>query len=158
MEQKKGQVRYRTRGETNWSGRMPDSLLTPETVQIRRFQGYEFEKDFSHIPDLQIPKPPKDFHYKQPKKSELKKDITYILCPDKKCGLFWHESFFACEYNCPKKDLEKKVMVCGCCMDTIVLESNYSLMRSVRHNCKDGKNPLLFRSSRHYEIIYKLPK
>jgi len=158
MEAREGYVRYKKKGKPYWDGSMPESHLNKEEIQIMRFQGYEFEKDYSHIPDFKIPKPPKNIKYKPIKKSEMSEDVTYILCPDKNCGLFWYEPFFACEHHCPKKNLEKKVLICKDCDKLLVLESDHSSMQRIDHECKGIGCKFRLRNSCNHRIIYSLPK
>ena len=159
MERKKGYERYKEKGNESWNCSISESLLTPEKIKIMRFQGYEFEKDYSHIPNLEIPKPPKNLNYKPIKKSEMTEDTTYILCPDKKCGLFWYEPFFACEGSCPKKDLEKLVVICKDCDKLLVLDSDHSAFCRLDHNCNEHNScKFRLRKSTNHILIYALPK
>jgi len=156
MEEKEGYVLYRDKGSDSWDGRMLRSLLTDEKVKVMRFQGQEFKEDFSHIPEFEIPKPPEGFKPKRLKKSELEAEVNYILCPDKKCGLFWDERInWACESYCPKKSLEKKIISCTLCKEMIVLPGDHNWMQNV--SCKCGALHFT-RMSGKYKLIYDIPK
>jgi hypothetical protein len=160
MERKEVYVRYKSQDENHWTGSISRELLTVRRIQEMRFQGYEFEEDLSKVPDLNIPKPPKRFKYKPLKKSELLPDFTYILCPDKKCGLFWYRlevNTLPCERDCPKKDLEKKIVACPYCKDIIIIAGDDSTLRGVSHMHDDGSTPEIFRK-RRYKIIYDMPE
>ena len=157
MEPRIGYVRYKRKEEQNWTGEISEELLTPKEIQIKRFQGYIFEKDYSSVPDLKIPKPPKTFKYQTLKNSDLETGVTYILCPNKKCGLFWLDSFFACSHYCPKQKEQKKMVACTRCKKPIVLPGDSCCMERIDHTCKDGWTPLQFQSGSKFRIIYDLP-
>ncbi len=162
MEKEEGYVRYRGKGEEKWTGRIQKDLLTPEKIQLWRFMGDIFEEDFSNIPELEIPKPPKNRGKTIMKKSELEDGVNYIICPDKKCGLFWDERFGegrACESYCPKKEKMEKMIICHNCNEPIYLEPNHFMLKRVDHHCKDGRNPSMFtRMNGIYHLLYKRPK
>jgi hypothetical protein len=157
-----GYTRYRLKDEDYWCGSMSSSLLTPEKIQVMRFQGYIFDADFSNISDLKITSPPKEAK-KMPrlKKSELEENVNYILCPDKKCGLFWDERFerIACESNCPYQDKMQKMVVCSACKEPIyLLGDNHPFQRVEHIDCPSGHNTMMFtRMSPKYRLIYQKP-
>jgi len=158
MDPEEGYVRYHNKGEDHWTGQISEPLLTPRRIQIMRFQGYEFEKDYSSIPNLEIPKPPKKLPRGITKKSQMSEDITYVLCPDRTCGLFWEKDFFACEGHCPRKSEEKLVVICKDCNNLLVLPANHSAMQRLDHKCQGIGCRFRLRSSSHNQLIYKLPK
>lgn len=159
--QQEGYVRYRSKEASCWNGRMSRNLLTPEMVQVMRFQGYVFEEEFSDIPDLEIKQPPENVNIRRLKKSELELDVNYILCPDRKCGLFYDEKFpsVACESYCPNKDKMQKMIVCPNCREPIYLPGNHSPAQRVQHeDCPSGVSPLIWtRMSNKYRILYGKP-
>ena len=160
MEKKEGYVRYKHKKDSDWIGRVLRDTLTLEKIQLWRFMGDIFEEDFSHVPDLVIPKPPKDRGKTRLKKSELEKDVNYILCPNKSCGLFWDERFTkACESHCPKKEKMEKMIACNNCNEPIYLPQDHMTSCTVNHKCGDGYNPLMFtRMSGKYHLLYQKPK
>jgi len=158
---KEGYTRYRLKNEDYWSGRMSSSLLTTDQIQVMRFQGYIFEKDFSNIPNLEVKKPPK-IKIKRLKKSELELDANYYLCPDKTCGLFYDEKFSTppCEHYCPQKDKLEKMIVCPSCKEPMYLPGNHSSWERVQHaGCPSGHETLVWtRMSTKCQLIYQKPK
>lgn len=160
MEKLEGYVRYKGKKDSVWTGRISKDYLTTEMIQVMRFEGNIFEEDFSYIHDLEIPPPPKTRSLRRLKKSELEQDVNYILCPDKKCGLFWDPRFrMACESYCPQKEKMEKMVACGNCGEPIYLGSEHSTLQTVHHLCKDGRNSINFTRMRgNYKIIYKRPK
>jgi hypothetical protein len=93
-----------------------------------------------------------------PKKSEIQKDVTYLLCPDSSCKLFYEEGrTIPCEDKCPKeKDLVKIIKcVCG---ELVELPGDYSVLRSVDHSCANGEIAGNFRMTGSYVRIYKRPE
>ncbi len=106
---------------------------------------------------MKSPKLPKPLN-----KSELRKDTTYILCPDKKCKRFFDvNDKLACEYKCPKQEKLVKIITCFVCNDVIELPGSHTPFYPVDdkyHTCKDGKSPFWFRPHNRYILIYKKPK
>jgi len=83
--------------------------------------------------------------------------VTYIICPNPKCKLFWDTtSYCPCEDRCPWAEKEKFVVLCPFCRDIIVLDSDYKLWQSVTHVCADNSHPFFFRKT-HYHILYEMP-
>jgi hypothetical protein len=160
MEKKEGHVRYKHKRDSDWTGNVARDILTNEQIQLRRFMGDIFEEDFSYIPELVIPSPPKERGKTKLKKSELEKDVNYILCPDKSCGLFWDERFkMACESYCPQKEKMEKMIVCHNCKEPIYLPHNHSSLCRVDHLCEDKRTPAMFtRMSGKYHLLYQKPK
>jgi hypothetical protein len=158
MESQEGYVRYKQKNETRWTARISEVLLTREEIQKMRFQGYEFEKDYSLIPDLVIPEPPKELEYKKIKKSEMREDCVYVLCPDKKCGMFWHKDFFACEGHCPKEDKQDLLVICKDCDNILHLGSNHSSFQRLDHKCRGIGCKFRLRSSSNFKLIYDVPE
>jgi len=93
--------------------------------------------------------------------SELKTDITYLLCPDESCKIFFESSNkLSCEYECPKQNDLIKIIVCRFCKDTIELPGRHTPFYRIdgkNHKCKDGTAPSFIRQSIKYEIIYQRP-
>jgi hypothetical protein len=90
------------------------------------------------------------------KKSDMKDDVNYILCPDKKCKLFWAPETLACEHGgCPHINDMRKIIICGNCKEPILLPGDHHFFTRVEHDCKDGRHPWMFsRMSGKYRIIY----
>jgi hypothetical protein len=158
MEPKEGYVRYRNKKEDHWTGLISESLLLPRKIQIMRFQGYEFEKDYSHIPPLEIPSPPRGIKVRNLDTSNMQEDTTYVVCPDRTCGLFWENDIGGvCENHCPKKDKRKLVVVCHDCESLLVLPDNHSCMQRLDHDCKNMGCKFRLRSHT-LQLMYKMPK
>ena len=86
----------------------------------------------------------------------MEKDVTYLLCPDKKCKKFWDRTRYCpCESECPKEEELVKIIVCHNCNETIELPGNHSQLQNVGHRCADGSYAVNFRFSGKYEIRYK---
>ncbi len=154
-----GHVRYKKFGERDWNGSISRSRLTDDEIKVMRFQGYIFEEDFSYIPPLEIPNPPKSIKVKSLKKCELVEKATYYICPNKKCGLFWDKRFKGCpcEHHCPSGEKLEKMMVCSSCKEPIYLPEDHNITRRVSHTCKDGKSPFLLRDYSISVILYERP-
>ena len=92
--------------------------------------------------------------------SEMDDDTTYLLCPDKKCKLFWDETQrMPCEDNCPRQDKLIKMIICRGCHGLIELPGNHHMICRVDHNCPDGRRVSNFhRMSGKYNLLYKKPK
>jgi hypothetical protein len=91
--------------------------------------------------------------------SDLKTGITYLLCPDKDCGLFWDTSGrFACEHNCPRQADLTKILLCSC-GKMIELPGDHHEFARVDHKCSNGSTTINFsRMSGKYQLIYKKPE
>ncbi|MEK6906726.1 MAG: hypothetical protein AABW81_03825 [Nanoarchaeota archaeon] len=98
---------------------------------------------------------------KQLKKSELRTDTTYLLCPDDSCKKFFDSSNkFFCEYECPNENKLVKIIVCRVCRDMIELPGKHTpfyRVDSKNHRCKDERTPSVIRQYKKYEIIYQIP-
>jgi len=101
---------------------------------------------------------PKDLFYIPMKRYEMEEGVTYYLCPDKTCDIFWNETGLGCENDCPKVDELKKILYFESCQNLIVLLGNHSVWESVRYETDDGRNPLFFRNGMVSHIIYDMPK
>jgi len=90
------------------------------------------------------------------KKSEMENSVNYILCPDKKCRLFYTSQHLACEHNgCPHIDEMRKIIICAHCKEPISLPGDHHFFCRVEHDCKDGYHPSMFsRMSGKYQLIY----
>ena len=84
----------------------------------------------------------------------LKPGITYFLCPNIKCHLFWKPNCHVpCEHECPKKSKMKMVIVCDICGKNIVLPGDHCSW--CRVDCECGAS-LFLRMPDKYGIIYSL--
>ena len=89
------------------------------------------------------------------KKSDMKEDITYILCPDPSCQLFFKpDCMVPCENNCPKQDEMKKLILCKC-GEIVELPGEHGWM--FRVDCECGAS-LFDRMSGKYQLIYERPR
>ncbi len=90
---------------------------------------------------------------------EYKKDINYVVCPDKKCGSFFTDDFL-CEKNCPYNC--QFFIICGCCGEKIYFNPKLTSIFT-RIDCNNQLSNNKFncggcnftRMSGRYEIIYK---
>jgi len=88
----------------------------------------------------------------------MKVGITYIICPNKKCKLFWDTSRpCPCDGNCPYKDRMKFAIICHNCGEIIVLPGTHNAWQRIDHHCPDGKVASNFRMSGKYCLLYKMP-
>ena len=90
------------------------------------------------------------------KRSDMKEDFNYILCPDPKCDLFYTSDPLTCEHGgCPHEEDMRKIIICGNCGEPIVLPGDHHFFRRVDHDCADGRHPCMFtRMSGKYRLIY----
>ena len=73
------------------------------------------------------------------KKTEMRTDTTYLLCPERRCVLFWDtNSPIPCESRCPFQDKLVKMIVCTGCHELIELPGNHNHLCRVDHDCLDG--------------------
>jgi len=94
-----------------------------------------------------------------PKKYEIETDITYLLCPDKKCKLFYDATRpIPCEDQCPKQKGLIKIIKCINCEELIELPGNHFIWGRIDHNCPDKRTAGNFRMSGKYVLIYERPK
>ncbi|KKR41210.1 MAG: hypothetical protein UT75_C0001G0114 [Candidatus Yanofskybacteria bacterium GW2011_GWE2_40_11] len=85
----------------------------------------------------------------------MKPGVTYIICPDKKCKLFWEPSVLVpCDGHCPRQSEQKLVIICRACEQNIVLDGGHFKIRRV--DCKCGGSNF-GRMSGKYHLLYKLP-
>lgn len=92
------------------------------------------------------------------KYSDLKEDITYLLCPDKTCDLFWKENCACpCEYDCPSVEDMKKILYVRDMENLLVLDGDFSSLQTVDYKTKDGCTRVHFRNSDKHRIMYKMP-
>ena len=88
--------------------------------------------------------------------AEMKPEITYILCPDPSCKLFFKPNcHIPCEYECPKQLEMKKLVFCPICKTAIELDGNHSSMMRVDCNCGAS---LFYRMTGKYHLIYERPE
>ena len=95
----------------------------------------------------------------KPKISDLETGVTYLLCPEKSCKLFFDTSQNdrPCENRCPYQEKLRKIIKCLYCSDLIDLPGNYSMAQTVSHECENGNRPVMVRE-RTYVRIYKRPQ
>ena len=83
----------------------------------------------------------------------MKNGVTYILCPNRKCKLFYSPScYIPCEQGCPNKEKLKKIIKCSVCCSIIKLDWNQSTLQRVDCNC----GVCHFRTSGKYHRIFKI--
>ena len=95
------------------------------------------------------------------KESDLEKDITYLLCPDRKCNLFYDTTRATpCERNCPKQKELTKIIKCQSCNEIIELPGDHFTMCRIDHKCDPRWEGTAsnFRMSGKYILIYKRPE
>ncbi len=93
-----------------------------------------------------------------PKKSEIQKDVTYLLCPDSSCNLFMENDVpTLCERECPKEKDLVKIIKC-LCGGLVEIPGDYSILRNVPHHCASGAIAINFRMNHSYVRIYKRPE
>ena len=90
------------------------------------------------------------------KKNEMKEDITYILCPDKTCNIFFDENKL-CEYDCPLKEKAKKLFYCKKCKKIEEKPLTETIHR-LDHLCMNNTLASIFPNKKHYIIIHEFPK
>ncbi len=92
------------------------------------------------------------------KVSELKSRVTYILCPDKTCRLFWQtDGPFPCEGHCPHEAKQKLIIRCHNCDGMIILDGGHCILCNIPHDCPNGDRPICFRMDHAYHLLYELP-
>lgn len=94
------------------------------------------------------------------KKSEMEIGTTYIICPDRKCKLFWDTSRWCpCDGDCPHEDKLKLVIICHGCGKMIILPGDHCSWCRIDHNCsgKGGGCCSNFRMDNKYHLLYKMP-
>ncbi|MDO8669594.1 MAG: hypothetical protein Q7K65_04850 [Candidatus Buchananbacteria bacterium] len=90
----------------------------------------------------------------------MKIDVTYLLCPDKTCRLFFKEGVtLPCERHCPHQTKLKKIILCASCQEIIELPGDHSAIQRVDHHCPGGHIAgNLQRLSGKYHRIFQKPK
>ena len=92
------------------------------------------------------------------KYSDLEENITYLLCPDKNCDLFWKQNCTCiCEYECPNVNDLKKILYIKHTNELIILNGDYSAFRTVDFKSKDGFSSIYFRNSERHRIMHHMP-
>lgn len=93
-----------------------------------------------------------------PLQQNLQREVTYLLCPDRECKLYYDtSSVLACESNCPKQDELVKIIVCHGCNEAIELAGDHHKYQRVDHACPTGSVAANFRMSGRYFLLYELP-
>lgn len=93
------------------------------------------------------------------KKGEMEVNVTYIICPEKSCKLFWNpEGSCPCDGNCNFENQLKFAIICHSCREIVVLPGNHHMFQRIDHKCPDGRLAANFRMSGKYHLLYKLPK
>ncbi|MDD3101715.1 MAG: hypothetical protein PHE59_01040 [Patescibacteria group bacterium] len=91
--------------------------------------------------------------------SEMESGVTYIICPDKKCKLFWDTTRpCPCDGKCPHGKKVKLVIICLNCHGMIVLPGNHCSWCRIDHACPNGMNAMNFRMSGKYQLLHKMPR
>ncbi len=92
------------------------------------------------------------------KASELKDDVTYIICPEKSCRLFEVRGpERSCDGKCPFQEKQKLVVGCDC-GGMVVLPGGHKSWYRVDHPHPEGGVGSTFaRMSGKYFLLYKLP-
>jgi hypothetical protein len=94
-------------------------------------------------------------------KDEMKVNVTYIICPEKTCRLFWDtitEGALSCDGYCPFKSKLQLAIICHNCLEIITLPGNHSMWARIDHKCPNGDLAGNFRMSGKYHLLYKLPE
>lgn len=92
-------------------------------------------------------------------KKLLQPGVTYIICPDRSCRLFYDTmQSCPCDGRCPKQKEERLVIVCSGCNETIVLPGGSHVFVRTDHLCANGHRTPNFRMSGVYELLYEIPK
>lgn len=85
--------------------------------------------------------------------------VTYVICPDSSCKLFFDRTRACpCDGHCPKKQEQQLVIVCAGCKEMIVLRGGTSLLTRIDHSCPNGNITANFRMSGKYHLLYEIPK
>jgi len=72
------------------------------------------------------------------KKSEMNENLTYILCPDSNCEIFFDEKKF-CRLDCPYPEKAKQLDYCKMCNSIYENKINYSTWQRKEHKCNSSK-------------------
>ncbi len=94
------------------------------------------------------------------KKSELKENITYIVCPDPTCKLFFCETRACpCILECPMREKEKLIFLCPLCREPIIHDGYFNpYFQHITHECTDtGRHPIIFATDNPFRLLYKIP-
>lgn len=89
-------------------------------------------------------------------KNDLKMElgVTYIICPDKTCKLFWDPNgLVACDGNCPRESDQRLVIVCHHCWQRITMPEGHRIFQRI--DCRNC-GAMNFRMSGKYRLRYKL--
>ena|SRR3989338_4953465 len=94
------------------------------------------------------------------RKDEMEVGVTYIICPEKKCKLFFDTTRLCpCDGSCPFQAKQKLAIVCHSCGGIIVLDGGHSMIVRIDHRCFDGDGLAFnFRMSGLYRLLYSIPK
>lgn len=95
------------------------------------------------------------------KRAKMEDDVTYLLCPDKTCKLFWdiNSRHVPCESRCPHQDKLIKMIICRRCHEIIELSGDHFSWCRIDHKCPDGGGCMNFEGmSGKYQLLYKKPK
>jgi hypothetical protein len=77
--------------------------------------------------------------------------LTYIICPDRSCRLFWDTSRYCpCEADCPKVGEMKKAVICFHCSQITVVDGDSPRFRI---QCQCGASTFC-RASGRYQLVY----
>jgi len=94
------------------------------------------------------------------KKSDLKTDTTYLLCPDKSCELFLDPTRRCpCEEECPHQDELIKIIACINCNEPVELPGDHFAFARVDHLCPNGDTACNFQRMRgKYHRLFERPE
>jgi hypothetical protein len=105
--------------------------------------------------DEQLDKKPGNLDPHNPKKSDLQRDVTYLLCPDSSCNVFDDDVNISCEEMCI--DVAKLVR-CISCDEFIELPRGGSMGLRLDLECSAGHSMSRFDKDECYVRIYKKPE
>ncbi|MBU0667449.1 MAG: hypothetical protein ABIC91_04165 [Nanoarchaeota archaeon] len=92
------------------------------------------------------------------KKEEMETGITYLLCPDVNCNLFWDDlGPVPCESNCPRQKDLVKILYCNRCNDLVELPGTHHLWQRVDHLCPVDQLTFFELRKTSYRIIFEKP-
>ncbi|MEW6617152.1 MAG: hypothetical protein AB1333_01905 [Patescibacteria group bacterium] len=94
------------------------------------------------------------------KKSELKEGVTYIVCPDPMCKLFFCKTRRCpCISECPMKEKRKLIFLCPFCNDLIIHDGCFNpYIQHITHECVDtGMHPIFFAMDNPLRLLYEIP-
>jgi len=93
------------------------------------------------------------------KKSEMSSDVTYILCPDSECDIFFDENK-SCIHDCPNPEKARQIDYCDFCKNFYENEINYSVWKRKDHlhNSHGVEGVGSKFCNEKWELIHEYPK